>query len=343
MGNYPSLETVRQAMIDRLDVAIAAPERPRWRPQSHYASKAGHACRFYLWALRAHWQDLPTPDLGLRRIFAAGSELEESVISALKRAGYRVTHQQVAFEDEQLNLRGRIDGYIWHEDFEQLFAEAGIPVDHRFPGIPMEIKGLAASYADECTSFAAMKESNMPWVRLYPGQLLCYGYMGKPPSPLVCMVVRNKGNNATWPILEWTEPWFDELVRIGETLGDVNRALRDGQAPQPIPYDSVWCNRCDAAAVCPTTLTLQGQGSINLDDNPGFGALLADVANNEASAAEHATAKAQAKAYLERTGNWPDEVGRVVTIVANGHMAQVEARGKPGAVKRFLSITKLGG
>lgn len=342
MGEQPTnpfaeLSKLCEAAI--LDV-YAADAQPKVRPTGNYASKAGHACRFFLYTLRVLYEELPSPTPELLGIFKTGREIEDSVVSDLRQAGFRVTYQQVAFEDKDLQLRGRIDGFLSHPKIREMLESRGHKLPVNWAGIPMEIKGLHPSYFDSCTDLRTMLKSNKSWVRGYPGQLLLYAYMSKEQNqPLVVMVLRDKASRKTRFLFGWVDEFMDELVRIGENLAAVNEAVSLGTPPEPIQYDSTWCDRCDAAALCPMMMKLKGEGKVTINDSEELNDLLTTIAETQGSATVHDSAEARLKKLLETTGHWPDKVGASEVVIAGDCVATVVVKRGP---RRSLSVKRLG-
>lgn len=247
-----------KAEAERLEKSIrhswGAPTK--WQPKSNNASKCGHPCPFYLWAVRARWEDMPTPDVGLMGVFAMGREAERGIKMQLLQEGWTLTHEEVTFEDADLDVRGRMDWYLSHElhDFWKL--------------IPTEFKSVAASYFGNINSFDDLFEMPMRWCRLWPYQPLLYAYLAPEERPYVCLLLRNKGNGEPKAFIVKLDDYMDRLVKMGEVLAEVNAALRDGTEPDPMTYDPVWCDDCEALAFCPRMMkrSFAGAGPVQIED-----------------------------------------------------------------------------
>lgn len=302
-----------QEMKRRVDATYGPAER--WVPQSNAASLAAHPCAFYLWAIRSRPADLPDPWEGLPRIFEEGKLSEIRVRRKLEDAGYEITHDQMRFRDEDLDITGLIDGYIRRE---------GSPVCHS--RVPYETKGYSDNNFRDATSFERMLNASYYRLRLAPGQLLLYAYMAPEDRPIVCFVPRNKNTGEIAPFFEVVDEWFHILEAIGETVAKVNYGLLTGTPPEAIKYNPTWCDRCDAAAICPTMKVLRGGGDIRtvvdaeLDQMCGrYLALKAD--RNEYNAVER-----QIKKYAEGAQMYDLEVGQMKTIVTGTHRVTVERK-----------------
>ena len=213
----------------------------KYQPASNNASRCGHPCAFYLWAIRARHEDIPAPDSGMPGIWTLGREAENAAKIALLSEGWNLHKSEVMFEDKDLDIRGKLD---WE------LSRKGHPIWER--PRPTEFKGVSGNYMGQLNSFDDCFGSPMHWVRLWPMQVLVYAYMMPDEHPLVCLLLRNKTSAKPRAILEPTEQHFQRLVDMGEVLAEVNGCLRDGGEPNAITYDPVWCKKCDAKHICPT-------------------------------------------------------------------------------------------
>lgn len=226
-----------------LEGSIVASYGPatKHQPASNNASRCGHPCAYYLWAIRARHEDLPSPDDGLPGIWTLGREAENAGKIALLSEGWKLHKTEVMFEDPDLDIRGRLDWELSHKT-------------HPFwqQPIPTEFKGVSGNYFDQIKTFDDCFDSSMFWVRLWPIQVLLYAYLMPDEHPYVCLLLRNKTSAKPRAILARAEEYFQRLVDMNEVLSEVNVALRDGGEPNCIAYDPVWCKKCDAKHICPT-------------------------------------------------------------------------------------------
>jgi hypothetical protein len=300
------------------DTIVQAWRRNRWpkrRPLTHYASKAAHPCLFYLWAYRERWEMAPDIDDGLLGIFKHGDEVEHGTITDMREGGFQITKQQVLFEDKKLQVRGRVDGFM---------RLPGDPLLDR--DVPLEIKSMAPSYHGTIHSFQDMLNANMHWLRTYPGQLLLYavlpgGSFSRPednaPHPFVAMAMRNKSTRQTPFLIEEVAQYEDEVKRIKKNLRQVNRHIKDGTEPQPIPYDPVMCDGCDFAAICPTTKALYSEAELVQVEAPEIDALFDEMVAYKQAQLAFQRAERKAKKMLEDLGYWEGEPGKIRTLVTD--------------------------
>lgn len=290
----------------------------RWVPRSNPASTCGHPCAFYLWAQRARPEDMPSPWDGLPRIFAEGKDSEIKVRRKLEDAGYEVTHEQMRFRDEQLDVTGLIDGYI---------KRPGSKVCARH--VPYETKGYSGNNFMHATSFEKMLSAPYWRIRLAPAQVLMYAFMAPEERPVVCFVPRNKSSGEIAPFFEFVEDWFWVLERVSDVLTKVNAALESGTPPEPMLYDPTYCENCDAAAICPRMLSLRGGGNISTDISEDLDALCLTYSQNKPNRSEFEASLRQIKKYLTGAGVYDSaaEEGQMRTIVTKNHRITVTRRG----------------
>ena len=235
-------DQLREAESFLEDSIVASYGEPtKHQPASNNASKCGHPCAYYLWAIRARHEDIPSPDAGLPGIWKLGREAENAAKIALLQEGWNLHKTEVMFEDPDLDIRGRLDwelSYPKHPFWKQ--------------PIPTEFKGVSDNYFSKINSFDDCFASTMHWVRMWPIQNLVYAYLMPEERPYVCLLMRNKTSARPKAIIERAEEHFERLVDMGMVLAEVNAALRDGTEPDAISYSPVWCKKCDAKHICPT-------------------------------------------------------------------------------------------
>ncbi len=81
----------------------------------NYMSSAGHECDRYLYYLRVEGDRREPPPVGLLKLFRQGREHERLAKADIMRMGYDWVEEQSAVEFEELELRGRHDGFVSRE------------------------------------------------------------------------------------------------------------------------------------------------------------------------------------------------------------------------------------
>lgn len=297
----------------------------KYQPRSNNASKCGHPCPFYLWAVRAKWDEMPSTDPTLMGVFKIGREAEREIKRSLLQEGWNLTHDEVTFEDSDLDIRGKLDWYLSHPNK---------------PGwetpIPTEFKSVASSYFNQIHTFEDCFRSHMTWVNMWPFQPLLYAYMAPEEWPYVCLLLRNKGNGRVKAIVERAEDHFDKLVAMGDVLAEVNEALRDPQSlgPAPMTYRPKWCDDCAAIALCPTMRSTQTGGEMVAIDDPSVLDGLADTwEGSKETKKEGDDAWETMKAHCRHYGAYDGEVGETRTVIGERWMFRVKMGKKSGTLK----------
>lgn len=318
---------MERALEDSVQESYGQPRK--YQPNSNNASKCGHPCAFYLWAVRSRWEEMPTTDPGLMGVFKIGREAEREIKRSLLQQGWDLTYDEVMFEDKDLDIRGKLDWYLSNPNV---------------PGwenpIPTEFKSVASSYFNKIKSFDDCFTSHMTWVRLWPYQPLVYAYLAPEEWPVVCLLLRNKGNGRVKAIVEKADDYFDRLVEMGEVLAEVNVALADPNSvgPAPMTYQPKWCDGCDAKAICPAMRSVATGGQVAAIDDPTILDELADTyfASKETAKAGDA-AWEEMKDHCRHYGAYDGEVGETRSVLGARYLYNV----KQNKASATLKVTPL--
>jgi hypothetical protein len=240
--------------------------RTKSKPMSNYASQIGHPCTFYLWAKRYHWEQMPTPDLVLRNIFGLGHEHEQAMKVRLQLDGWQVTKVETAFVDEEHNVHGYMDWELSHPTLP----------GWEYP-VTVEFKTSASQIFATITTFEELFTHDKKWVVTTPYQVLKYAAMDIELRPQVAVVYRCKSTGRLKVLLANTADHVHKLEPVHERLDVVNAALVSGKEPPAIPYERMWCDGCDAAAVCPTMQRWTGDNIAEVIPEPGVVDAITDV------------------------------------------------------------------
>lgn len=305
--------------------------RPRSKPSGHYASMVGHACPFFLWAFQAKWEAWPKASEYLQGIFRQGRDGEKSVTIDLLESGYELSGQQNHFVHPELNIRGRMDGYLYHPDIvDYVRTFNGFDVLPRsWRGIPAEIKTTSTFSWRYFTNFQEMLDSPRMWIRKYPMQSLVYGDLDPEESPVVAMIVRCKQDRQTLLMIETIEDHRAEIQACYSRVALVNQHLEAETEPEPIPYSHVWCEKCDAWQWCKHSLMCHGKGAVLLskETSSELLELHRTIESTRQPKKDHETAKKALRSTLERLGRLPDDYGESVVTAGHGLVIQAKAGG----------------
>lgn len=301
----------------------------RWIPQSNPASTCGHPCPYHLWAVRMRSEDLPSPWEGLPRVFSEGRDSEVKVRRRLEDAGYEITHEQVRFRDEKLDVTGRIDGYI---------TRRGSVVCTKH--VPYETKAFSDNNFKDALSFERMLNARYYRVRMAPAQVLMYAFMAPEERPIVCFAPRNKNTGEIAPFFEFVEDWWPVLEQVSDVLTKVNDAIEAGTAPEPMLYDPVFCDNCDAKAICPRMESLRGGGDISADLSEDLDRLCRQYSENDPRRKEFEKAKREIQKYMTAAGAYEKDDrpnGAQTTVVTQS--SRITVTRKSG--KNYIEIVPL--
>ena len=317
----PDLATEARRLEESIRHSWGPPTK--WQPKSNNASKAGHPCPFFLWAARARWEDLPAPDVGLMGVFAMGREAETGIKLQLLKEGWKLTHEEVTFEDTGLDIRGRMDWYLSHELHEF------------WKFIPTEFKSVAASYFDSIQTFDDLFDMPMRWCRLWPYQVLLYAYLAPEERPYVCLLLRNKGNGQPKAMIVKAEDYYHKLMEMGEVLAEVNVALREGTEPIPMTYDPVWCDDCDAAHICPRMQkrSFAGGGPVMIEAPEKIDAMATTYMGATPQKKVADAAWEQLKLHCKHLGLYDGKPGQTLIAIGATHQYQVKQHAKSARLK----------
>ena len=225
----------------------------KYKPGSNHASKIGHPCAFYLWAVRAMWKEIPPIDPVKQGIFAIGREHERAVSAYLLSQGWNVTKTQAAFHHDGLDIGAKMDFELSHP-LLPLWKDP----------VPTEFKSASNSYFDTINSFDDLFLSRIKWVRLWPVQALVYGWLDETDHPLVAILMRCKITGRPKTLITETVEHGEMFDALTEKLTVVNECLAaDIEAPT-MEYSPMWCKGCDCEHICPARKSVKIDCGVHL-------------------------------------------------------------------------------
>lgn len=217
---------------------------------SNRASQIGHPCERRLVYMRTRWQEQILPDPDLMFIFEAGSTIEEEAVKELKEAGFIIQEQQIAVSLPEYQITGHLDFKI-SENGKDFY--------------PCEVKSMSPFYCDKIQSLDDMLNSDKPWLKSYPAQLLLYMWMSDEDEGL--FYIKNKATHKPHTIwvcfngdtLDYVEMILDKAKRINEYVAK-------GKLPNRIEYQSSICDRCEYRHICLPDMNFDGAEVLNSPD-----------------------------------------------------------------------------
>jgi len=212
---------------------------PAWEPSNHsasnWASEIHHPCKRHLTYCRTHWQQRTPMDLDGRYRVDAGKDAEKKIKRLIEESGYEIELAQKRFEWPEFEITGKIDGMI-------RIGRA------RFP---LEIKSMNPNFWDEHKTIEDIKGSRYWWIQKDTSQLNLYLLMSEIEGGFLALQTFGKRPRIL-PML----PDYDLADLDTAKAADVNRHVKAGTLPEPIPYSPSVCGMCGFDHICPMLKTL---------------------------------------------------------------------------------------
>ncbi len=235
-----ALPSIPLTVLDRL-----VREYQQWPVRSNRASLLGHPCLRYLTYKRVAWQEEATPPATLLQIFEEGKLHEDAVLAVMRRAGFRVTLQQKAFEYREHELTGSIDGQVL------LGAES----------LPFDVKSCSSYTWQSLNTVDDVRNHKYHYVRGWYSQLVLYCLMGNKERSL--MILKDKSTGQLKQIeIPLDFQHAEELLKKADAI---NAHVKAGTLPDRIPYDEDVCGRCTMFHLCLPDEALRA-GATLIDD-----------------------------------------------------------------------------
>lgn len=208
-----------------------------WPCHTNRASEIGHDCERYLTYMRLAWEMKPAPSPDLLRLFKMGNVIEEQAKRDLADAGFKVYEQQRSFKikgrNNEVLVTGSVDGCM----------DLGMPTT-----VPLEIKSISSWGFKKINSIEDMFNSDKPWVRKYPAQLLLYCF-GKGSEQGVFYFV-DKQSNAIKTIEIHLNDWLEYVEAILKKAERINQNVANEEYPERAKYAENLCGYCDFRHLC---------------------------------------------------------------------------------------------
>lgn len=215
---------------------FSKPHEP-WYSEWNSASEAGDPCIRRVGYQRLHpEQALPDSD-DLAFTFRHGHWIEKEIYAELAEAGYEVIEQQRTFVDQELRVKGKIDGKIimnWN--------------GARYKP-PFDAKGYAPDTWNNINSAKDFLDSDRPYLKKVPAQITLYLVMDKEQTSKVGMVymknkITGRPKQVVIPMVDAYVDWLMTRIRM------LNEYVAAKKLPPRIEYDEKVCGKCPFRAVC---------------------------------------------------------------------------------------------
>jgi len=258
-----NLSEVAAEMSQRLDA-----QKPAREPYDHsaynWASEVPHPCLKNLVHCRVDWRERKPMEIEGRWRVDEGTRIEWEVKKWLGNIGFEVTKSQKRLntddpelkEFKSLRLTCKIDG------MSPLNRELPDPFS-RLREVPAEIKTVNPHFWNSTKTVIDINRHSKFWIRKMTGQLNIGIALSRNPGGLLVIATFGKKPRII-PMLFDAEMWeFHKSI-----ARKVNKHVRAGTYPEPMPFDATVCGMCDFNHLCTplkTTKMVQVSGTDEME------------------------------------------------------------------------------
>jgi CRISPR/Cas system-associated exonuclease Cas4 (RecB family) len=227
----------KQNRVDEVIERTYMKQRYPWVSEWTGAADAGDPCLRKLVYQRLH-PEAAIPDSGeMAFLFKHGQWIEKEVYDEMTSAGYEVVEQQRPFHDEDLKVKGKIDGKL-------ILTHNGKRVKP-----PFEIKGYAPSTWERINSAKDMVESHAGYLKKVPAQVMLYLVLDKQQeADSAIMFMKNKITGKPKEIViprdDTYATWLLNRLKI------VREHVLAKTLPPRIEFEESSCGKCPFRVVC---------------------------------------------------------------------------------------------
>lgn len=223
--------------VDRVIERTFTKERYPWISEWTGAADAGDPCIRKLVYQRLH-PEAALPDQGeFTFLFKHGQWVEKEVLAEMAEAGYQVVEQQRPFHDEELKVKGKIDGKLM------------LTFNGARTRPPFEVKGYAPAIWERIDSAKDMVESHAGYLKKVPAQIMLYLVLDKQQDADVGLLhMKNKltGKPKT-VVIQKDQVYVDWLMG---RLKLVREHVLAKTLPARIDFEESSCGKCPFRGVC---------------------------------------------------------------------------------------------
>ena len=217
---FPIEEMVREAKRKKIK---------QFPVNSNRASDLGHACVKYHVLNRTKWQEKALHSVELQTIFDLGNEFEKIIIRDLEEAEIAVVEQQRAFQWQEYQITGHIDGKLLNSG----------------KVYPFDAKSCSPYVFDSISDINSLKKGKYPYLRKYPTQLNLYMLMDNTDEGV--LVFKNKVTGALKGV--WMQLDYDLGEETLKRAESINKHLAEKTLPEGI-NNAFWCDDCPYKHIC---------------------------------------------------------------------------------------------
>jgi len=215
-------------------------DRETWdHTHSNWASEIHHPCAKHLTHARVDWERATLPGIDALYRFEEGHDQERKIREMFLRANYALDKTQVKKTWPKYQLSGRIDGVLTP------VKTINIPESFTNVEFPTEIKTVNPHFWEQTKTVEDLKNHPKFWINKIPSQLNMYLFMMAQPGGFLVIKTFGKKPRMLPMLIDYDLADLD--IRKAET---VNRHIKAGTFPNPIPYDPSVCGLCGFAHLC---------------------------------------------------------------------------------------------
>ena len=223
--------------VDQVIERTFMKQRYPWVSEWTGAADAGDPCLRKLVYQRLH-PEAAIPDGGeMAFLFKHGQWVEKEVYAEMGEAGYEVVEQQRPFHDEDLKVKGKIDGKL-------VMTHDGKRIKP-----PFEIKGYAPATWDRINSAKDMLESHAGYLKKVPAQMTLYLVLDKQQeADAGILYMKNKLTGKPKMVVvprdEGYVAWLMGRLKV------VREHVLAKKLPPRIEFEESSCGKCPFRVVC---------------------------------------------------------------------------------------------
>lgn len=226
-----------EGRVDRVVENKFRQVRYPWVSEWTGAADAGDPCIRKLVYQRLHPEAALPDDGEFAFLFKHGTWVEKEVLDEMAQAGYEVVEQQRPFHDEELKVKGKVDGKL-------MLHHGGA---RKRP--PFEVKGYAPAIWDRINSARDMLDANAGYLKKVPAQVTLYLVLDKDQdADAALLYMKNKVTGKPKSVVVPRDAAYVDWL-LGR-LKLVRQFVLQKELPPRIEFEESSCGKCPFRGVC---------------------------------------------------------------------------------------------